>query len=175
MRHGLIELLRQWLMGRSGKFWPSSWSNTAAQMLQLDLKAAGIPYEDVAGRDFEFHALRHQFITGLALADLPVKVAQTLARHSTIVLTMDCYSHVGKNDAAEALEKLPPLPTLDLTLLTQNLTQTPVPECQIVSPGGTTQEVAPSVDFGSKSLPCHELTLAGTACRCKEKRGAGRS
>ena len=175
LRRGLIELLRQWLMGRSGKLWPSSWSNTAAQMLQLDLKAAGIPYEDTAGRVFDFHALRHQFITGLALADVPVKVAQILARHSTIVLTMDCYSHVGKNDAAEALEKLPPLPALDLTLLTQNLTQTPVPACQNVSLGGTTQEVALIADSDGKSLPCHELTLAGTACRCKEKRGAGRS
>jgi integrase len=49
---------------------------------------------DDAGQVFDFHALRHQFITNLARAGVAAQVAQTLARHSTITLTMDRYSHV---------------------------------------------------------------------------------
>ena len=36
-------------------------------------------------------------------------MAQTLARHSTVVLTMDRYSHVALDEQAEALASLPDL------------------------------------------------------------------
>ena len=39
-----------------------------------------------------FHALRHTFITNLARSGVHPKTAQSLARHSTITLTMDRYS-----------------------------------------------------------------------------------
>jgi hypothetical protein len=55
-------------------------------------------------------SLRHRFGSELAIANVPPKVAQDLMRHSTITLTMDRYSHVGLNDSAGALDKLPPLP-----------------------------------------------------------------
>jgi integrase len=45
-----------------------------------------------------FHSLRHGFITYLVTANVPPKVAQTLARHSTITLTMDRYTHLGVID-----------------------------------------------------------------------------
>jgi len=38
------------------------------------------------------------------------KVAQLLARHSDINLTMNSYTHLGLNDQAAALDSLPPLP-----------------------------------------------------------------
>jgi hypothetical protein len=38
------------------------------------------------------------------------KVAQVLARHSTITLTMDHYTHLELHDHAEALDKLPRIP-----------------------------------------------------------------
>ncbi len=41
------------------------------------------------------HALRHTFISNLARAGIHPKTAQALARHSTITLTLDRYSHVG--------------------------------------------------------------------------------
>jgi len=47
-----------------------------ADMLRADLVAAGIPYTDAAGRDFDFHALRHQFGTMLAAGGGSPKVAQ---------------------------------------------------------------------------------------------------
>ena len=66
------------------KLWPGTWADDSATMLRHDLAAAGIPYEDTAGRVFDFHALRHQFISNLAAAGVHPKEAQTLARHSKI-------------------------------------------------------------------------------------------
>ena len=62
-------------------------------MIRRDLDEAGIPYRDDAGRVADFHSLRHTFITNLARGGVHPKVAQALARHSTITLTMDRYSH----------------------------------------------------------------------------------
>ncbi|MBA3481977.1 MAG: tyrosine-type recombinase/integrase, partial [Pirellulales bacterium] len=62
---------------------------------------------DADGRVFDFHALRHQFITSLAAAGVHPKVAQTLARHSTIDLTMNRYTHLLHTDLAGALETVP--------------------------------------------------------------------
>ncbi len=91
--------------------WPGTWSKKAsAKMLRMDLASAGIPYRDEAGRVFDFHALRHQFISNLARAGAHPKEAQTLARHSTITLTMDSYTHLGMHDMVAALEKLPAIP-----------------------------------------------------------------
>src|SRR5439155_21499853 len=86
------------------------WHEKAAEMVRVDLDAAGIPYVDDAGRYFDFHALRGQFISMLAAAGVHPKVAQVLARHSTITLTMDYYTHLDVLDVAGALDKLPALP-----------------------------------------------------------------
>ncbi len=66
-------------------------------------------YRDDAGRVADFHALRHTFITNLARGGVHPKLAQALARHSTITLTMDRYSHTVIGDQADALEVLPDL------------------------------------------------------------------
>ncbi len=90
--------------------WPGSWSRKAsAKMLRIDLAAAGIPYRDAADRIFDFHSLRHQFISNLARGGAHPKEAQALARHSTITLTMDRYTHLGIVDLSAALERLPHL------------------------------------------------------------------
>src|SRR3984957_11478267 len=78
--------------------------------LEVNLERAGIAYADLDGRVFDFHAIRHQFISNLAAAGVHPKVAQTLARHSTITLTMDRYTHLGLLDQTAALDKLPSLP-----------------------------------------------------------------
>ena len=92
--------------------WRGKWASgkRAAEMLRGDLKDAGVPYLDDRGRRFDFHALRHQFITTLARSGVHPKDAQELARHSTITLTLDRYSHVGLRDADAAVGKLPVLP-----------------------------------------------------------------
>src|SRR5262249_13411612 len=79
---------------------------------QADLVAAGIPYaiDGPNGPLFaDFHSLRHTFITNLANGGVHPKTAQTLARHSTITLTMDRYSHTLVGEQVEALNLLPDL------------------------------------------------------------------
>lgn len=68
-----------------------------------------LKYVDSQGRYADFHALRHTFITNLARADVSPKVAQTLARHSDIRLTMDIYTHVDREQQVSAIESLPSL------------------------------------------------------------------
>jgi integrase len=68
-----------------------------------------LAYRDDAGRVIDFHALRHTFISNLAAGGVHPKTAQTLARHSTITLTMDRYSHIYRGDLASALKSLPDL------------------------------------------------------------------
>ena len=70
-------------------------------------KRLSLVYRDSEGRTLDFHATRHTFISLLAKSGVHPKMAQSLARHSTITLTMDRYTHVGLFDQAHALESLP--------------------------------------------------------------------
>jgi integrase len=160
LRADLVELLRGWLPGHgSGKLWTGSWQHDAAAMLRLDLEAAGIPYIDAAGRVFDFHALRHQFISNLALANVPVKVAQVLARHSTIVLTMDRYSHVEADAAVAGLAKLPALPRL-----TQESTHGSVPDCPDVAQPDTIHNPKTPAVSNPNVLPQRYLARPVAVC-----------
>ncbi len=78
-----------------------------ARMMKADLKAAGIPYKDSRGRVADFHALRHTFITNLTRSGVHPKTAQTLARHSTMELTMQVYTLVALDTKEEAVNQLP--------------------------------------------------------------------
>jgi len=51
--------------------------------------------------------MRHGFISHLAAAGVHPKVAQQLARHSDINLTMSRYSHVLSGQEADAVNRLP--------------------------------------------------------------------
>ncbi len=105
-------------------------SDKTAMMLRADLEAARLAwiddattdvdrkrressaflvYRDDAGRVADFHSLRHTFITNLARGGVHPKDAQALARHSTITLTMDRYSHVSRRALGKALDALPDL------------------------------------------------------------------
>jgi len=75
---------------------------------KADLEAAGVPYRTPKGVA-DFHALRHTFITNLANSGVHPKVAQALARHSTITLTMDRYSHSVVGEQSAAVAALPDL------------------------------------------------------------------
>jgi hypothetical protein len=72
--------------------------------------AAEVDFVDDSGNVFDFHAFRHQYISNLAAAGVHPKVAQHLARHSTITLTMDRYTHLSAIDVNAAIEGLPKLP-----------------------------------------------------------------
>jgi hypothetical protein len=86
-----------------------------AKMLKSDLEKAGIPYKDELGRIADFHSLCHTFITNVVKGGASPKVAQGLARHSKITLTMDTYTYLSLHDQRVALDGLPELPCLNST------------------------------------------------------------
>jgi integrase len=79
-------------------------------------KSSFLSYRDASDQVADFHALRHTFITRLAQSNVAPSVAKTLARHSTITLTMDHYTHTLIGDSRAALESLPAVKPADLEL-----------------------------------------------------------
>ena len=62
----------------------------------------------------DFHAVgRHSFISHLAAGGVHPKTAQVLARHSTIMLTMDRYTHTLRGAESAALGAVPDYSTPD--------------------------------------------------------------
>ncbi len=74
-----------------------------------------LKYVDSHGKYADFHGLRHTFVTNLARANVSPKMAQTLARHSDIKLTMSIYTHVAPVEQAQAIKALPGLGGLGKT------------------------------------------------------------
>jgi site-specific recombinase XerD len=109
LSRAFADSLMGWLGDRpkSALLWPGNWARykEAGVMLQHDLKAAGIPYE-VNGRYADFHALRKTFVTNLARSGVMPKVAQALARHSDINLTLMVYTDVEIGELMRAVERL---------------------------------------------------------------------
>ncbi len=87
-------------------------TDKTSKMIQADLKEAGIPYVDDAGRYRDFHALRHTTGSWLAANGVHPKVAQAIMRHSDINLTMSRYTHTLKGQEAQAIRSLPDLSTV---------------------------------------------------------------
>jgi integrase len=71
-----------------------------------------LSFIDSQGRFADFHALRNNFITNLSKSGVSPKMAQSLARHSDINLTLNVYTDVVLEDQALALELLPQLSTV---------------------------------------------------------------
>jgi site-specific recombinase XerD len=78
--------------------------------LQLRLKSDFLCYCNHDGLFADFHSMRHLFITSLERAGVSPKMAQTLARHSDIRLTLGVYTHVELPDCSAAIESLPAPP-----------------------------------------------------------------
>lgn len=109
LSRAFADSLRAWCGSRpkSAPLWPGNWARykEAGVMLQHDLKASGIPYE-VNGRYADFHALRKTFVTNLARSGVMPKVAQALARHSDINLTLGVYTDLDMDELHEAVARL---------------------------------------------------------------------
>ncbi|MBA2117327.1 tyrosine-type recombinase/integrase [Bremerella alba] len=108
----LIERLRPWLESKAKAQVRTLFVTDihhAADMMRSDLKRANIDYVDASGRYADFHSLRHTFISSLAKNGVHPSKAKELARHSTITLTMDVYSHVETDELREAISVLPDL------------------------------------------------------------------
>jgi len=109
LRPDVAAALRQWRAGHPGEGTLFPLPDKAAKMLRGDLDAAGIPYRDSAGRVADFHCLRTTFVTNLVRGGVHMRVAQKLARHSTVTLTMDTYTRPEVLDDRAALDVLPDL------------------------------------------------------------------
>jgi len=66
-----------------------------------------LAYSNAAGLFADFHSCRHLFITNLERAGVRPKVAQALARHSDIRLTLNVYAHAELSDQTAAIATLP--------------------------------------------------------------------
>ena len=116
-------------------------------MLRKDLERAGIQYRDKQGRVADFHGLRKTFITNLSRYGVSPKLAQVLARHSDINLTLNTYTSVELEEQSDAVECLPPIKRFEKRSdqekdtepeaeLVPNLVLTADFACPDVSPGG---------------------------------------
>jgi integrase len=110
----VAEALRGYLAGRpaSEAVWPGNWADNAADMVRIDLDAAGVPYavEGPDGPRFaDFHALRHSYVALLDRSGATLKEAMQLARHSDPKLTMAVYGRAHLHDLGEAVRRLPGL------------------------------------------------------------------
>jgi hypothetical protein len=113
LRPDLAGALRAWLAGKpvGEPVWPGPWAvdGLAAEMLRIDLEAAGIPYvaEGPDGPEYaDFHSLRHSFLTALGRSRVDLRVRQELAGHRSSKTT-ERYSHVRLRDLAIAVGRLP--------------------------------------------------------------------
>ena len=130
LRRDLAEALATFLEDRPARTAVFAMPTRTAEMLKADLEAARqkwihnapsdkerkarehsgfLTYKDPSDRIADFHALRHTFITRLARSGIAPAVAKSLARHSTITLTMDHYTHTLVEDERSALARLPEL------------------------------------------------------------------
>ncbi len=111
----------------------------------------------------DFHGCRHTMISSLARAGVHPKRAQKLARHSTITLTMNRYTHVSLGDQAEALAMLP-------SLEVEPLVQTAATEERLA------RRLALSLAFpGSPSVPaCQSESAVGKPTPIDAKRGGAK-
>ncbi len=66
---------------------------------------------DEAGRVFDFHSLRHTFLTNLGRSNVHPRIMQAMARHSDPKLTLGRYTHTAIGEQGEALGLLPDLST----------------------------------------------------------------
>jgi integrase len=110
---------------------PGGTERRTAKMMQVDLDVARkkwiseaktakekaerersdfLKYENSFGQFADFHSNRHTFITNLERAGISPKMAQVLARHSDIRLTMNVYTHVELHDQTAAIGALPAPP-----------------------------------------------------------------
>ena len=95
-RADLADARRAWLAGFQN-----------AQEREEASKGTFLAPADADGLKADFHSLRHTMISFLAAAGVHPSIAQRLARHASITLTMDRYTHVHGTDLAAALNCLP--------------------------------------------------------------------
>jgi len=115
LHESVAAYLAKWLKGRPKgvPLWPIGDKRTA-EMIRADLLAIGIEaYVPGLPGDpptvIDFHSLRGTFISRLASAGVAPKLAQELARHSSVDLTMNVYAKMTTDQRIAAVAILPSL------------------------------------------------------------------
>jgi len=109
LKRETAEMLRGFLAQKLPKAAAFKMPERVCEMFRADLEAAGIPYVNESGGVADFHSLRHTFITTLTTSGVNPKIAQALARHSDINLTMQRYTHLLLDEKRAGLAALPDL------------------------------------------------------------------
>ena len=111
----VADALRDYLTGKpdAAPVWGGTWArdHRGAEMLRIDLEAAGIPYavEGPDGPEYaDFHSLRHSYLTLGGRSGIDLRTLQELAGHSKPELTAR-YSHRRLYDLAGAVGRFPNL------------------------------------------------------------------
>ena len=100
----VIPALRSWLATKPRQKTLFPEDRNSALMIRADLKAAGIP-----SNDYDFHGLRHCFVSQIVPSGASVKDAMELARHHDADLTFGRYAHTRLEDLSKVVDKLPDL------------------------------------------------------------------
>ena len=188
--------LRPYLSGKpaGAPVWGGTWArdHRGAEMLRIDLDAAGIAYatEGPDGPEYsDFHSLRHSYLTLGGRSGIDLRTLQELAGHSKPELTAR-YSHRRLYDLAGAVDKLPnlvPMAGPDAAAIPLRLTGTEPATFGIkrdgVARSGVVPGVVPGVVTGGaeghQSASSGNLRIVGGArgglTQTLEKTGAGAS
>jgi integrase len=125
-----------------------------AAMVQRDLDAAGIPYQDAAGRFFDFHSLRCELATLADAAGVSPRVVQKMMRHSKLEMT-GRYTRPRAVDIDAAASMLPSLkPAGDRTEALAATGTDPRPVFGPSATGNATEGKVDACNLGA----CQELT-----------------
>ena len=84
-------------------------NRNALRMFHEVCARADISVREEDGRKLDIHALRVTFCTRLALAGVPIQVAQSLMGHRSVEMTANIYTRVTTENLRDALRVVPPL------------------------------------------------------------------
>ncbi len=143
----VADALRDYLPDKANNapIWGGTWArdHRGAEMLRIDLDAAGIAYsiEGPDGPEYaDFHALRHSYLTLGGRSGIDLRTLQELAGHSKPELTAR-YSHRRLYDLAGAVDKLPNLVPASPEVVAVPLARTGTDDETGVVPGVGTADI----------------------------------
>ncbi len=100
----VIPALRCWLAAKPSLTPLFPRDRNSALMIRADLEAAGIPADD-----YDFHGLRHCYVSQIVQSGASVKDCMELARHHDADLTFGRYAHTRLEDLSRVVNQLPDL------------------------------------------------------------------
>ena len=100
----VVPSLRSWLAGKPVDTPVWAIPVNSSLMIKADLKAAGI-----APEAFDFHCLRHSYVSAIVQCGGSVKDSMELARHHDADLTFNRYAHTRLADLSQVVNRLPSL------------------------------------------------------------------